>query len=83
MGFNPFKNIIENTDNAGIEMFGNRRMIILDCKYVADYSEEHIVVNLGELNMKIRGDNLTLSSFAYGQSEICGEIVSVEFEKIH
>ena len=82
MGFNPLKNISEDTENAGIELFGNKRMIVLDCKYVVDFSEEIIVLNLGNLNMKIRGDNLVISTFSYGQTDICGEIVSIEFERV-
>ena len=81
LGFNPLKNISESNESAGVELFGNKRMIIFDCKYVVDFSDERIVVNLGDLNMRIRGDNLTISSFCYGQTDIKGEIVSIEFER--
>ena len=81
LGFNPLKNISENTDNAGIELFGNKRMIVFDCKYVVDFSEDCVVLNLGDLDMKVRGDNLIISSFCFGQTDICGEIVSIEFER--
>ena len=81
LGFNPLKNISENTENAGIELFGNKRMIVLDCKYVVDFSEESVVLNLGNLNMKVRGENLVISSFCFGQTVICGEIVCIEFER--
>lgn len=83
MGFNPLKNIADSTENAGVELFGNKRMIVFDCKCVVDYTNNYIVLNLGKLNMKIRGDGLSLSSFSYGQTDISGEIVSVEFEKIN
>lgn len=82
MGFNPFKNIKENTENAGIEMYGNKRMIILDCQCVLDFSENCIVLNLGGLNMRIRGDNLVISTFAYGQTDVSGDIVTIEFERV-
>ncbi len=82
MPLNPLKNIAENNETACIEMFGNKRILIMDCKYVADYSGESIVLNLGNMNVKIRGDDLMLSSFAFGQTDISGEIVSVEFEKV-
>ncbi len=82
MGFNPLKNISEDTENAGIELFGNKRMIVLDCKCVVDFSADCIVLNLGKLNVKIMGEDLVISSFAYGQTDVSGEIVSVEFEKI-
>ena len=81
LGFNPLKIISENSDNAGIELFGNKRMIVLDCRYVVDFSEDSVVLNLGKLNMKVRGDNLGISSFCYGQTDITGEIVSIEFER--
>lgn len=82
MGFNPLKNVKDNTEIAGIEMYGNKRMIVFDCEYVVDFSEDCIVLCLGELNLKIRGDNLVISSFAYGQTDVCGEIVSVDFERV-
>lgn len=81
MAFNPLKNIKEEGNNAGIEMYGNKRMIVFDCKSVVDFSESCIVLCLGDLNIKIRGDNLVMSTFYYGQTDISGEIVSVEFER--
>ncbi len=81
MSLNSLKNITENNGDACIEMFGNKRILITDCKYVADYSGEAIVLNLGDMNVKIRGDGLMLSAFAFGQTDISGDIVSVEFEK--
>ena len=81
MGFNPLRSFSEDVENAGIELFGNKRMIVLDCKYVVDFSEDNVVLNLGTLNMKVRGDNLVISSFCYGQTDICGEIISIEFER--
>ena len=56
-------------------------MIVLDCKYVVDFSEDCVVLNLGNLNMKVRGDNLVISSFCFGQTDITGEIVSIDFER--
>ena len=56
-------------------------MIVLDCKYVVEFSEESVVLNLGNLNMKVRGENLVISSFCYGQTDITGEIVTIEFER--
>ena len=82
MGFNPIKKFSEDTENAGIELFGNKRMIVLDCKYVVDFSEESVVLNLGKLNLRVRGDNPVISSFCFGQTDICGEIVSIEFERV-
>ena len=81
MGFNPLKNITDDAENAMIELFGNKRMVVIDCRYVVDFSEESVVLNLGDMNMRVRGDNLMISSFCYGQTDICGEIVSIEFER--
>lgn len=80
--FNSFKNIKDSTESAGIELFGNKRMIVFDCQCVVDYSGEYIVLNLGKLNLKIKGGDLVLSSFAFGQTDISGDIVSLEFERI-
>lgn len=80
--FNALKNISENTENASVELFGNKRMIVLDCQYVVDFSEESVILNLGKLNMKIRGDNLVIASFCYGQTDIIGDIVSIDFERV-
>ena len=57
-------------------------MVITDCRYVADYSEECIVLNIGELNVKIIGSELVLSSFVYGETCIEGEILNVYFERV-
>lgn len=81
LGFNPLKNISESTESAGIELFGNKRMIVFDCQYVVDFSEDRVVLNLGNMNMSVKGDNLMISSFCYGQTDICGEIVTIEFER--
>ncbi len=82
LGFNPLKNIKEDGNNAGIEMYGNKRMIVLDCECVVDFSENCIVLCIGNLYMKIRGDNLMISTFAYGQTDMTGEIVTIEFERV-
>lgn len=81
MILNPFKSIIEDVRNASIEISGNSKMTVTDCKCVVDYSNEFVVLNIGELNVKIKGDGLVLSSFTYGETNITGEIVSVEFER--
>ena len=80
--FDSFKNMKESTEGAGIELFGNRRAIVFDCQCVVDYSEDFIVLNLGKLNLKIRGEGLVLSSFSFGQTDITGDIVSLEFERV-
>ena len=49
---------------------------------LASSEGENIVLNLGKLNLKIKGDGLVLSSFSFGQTDITGDIVSLEFERI-
>lgn len=79
MKFKALKNAKENIESCAIELYGNKRIIVLDCKCVVDYSQEHIVLNLGELNLKITGKNLVADSFVFGQTDINGEISGVEF----
>ena len=82
MGKKPLKRILEEVNNASFELFFNRKMIITDCRYVADYSQECIVLNIGELNVKIIGVDLVLSSFVYGETCIEGEILNICFERV-
>lgn len=79
MKLKSIKSVKEDFENCAIELYGNKRLIVLDCKCVVDYSQDSIVLNLGELNLKIRGKNLEADSFVYGQTDISGEIESLEF----
>ena len=81
MSINPFKNVIEDVKRAGIELSGNKKMIISDCRYIADYSEAKIVLNIGRLDIEVIGDDLTLSGFSYGETCIEGTIVSICFRE--
>ncbi|MBQ8183876.1 MAG: YabP/YqfC family sporulation protein [Clostridia bacterium] len=76
---NPLKNVSENINNCAIELFADSRVIVTDCKCVIDYSDEHIVLNLGRLNLKITGKNLVADSFVFGQTDIKGKIEKLEF----
>ena len=79
MNLKKIKNVAEDMQSCAIELYGNKRLIVLDCKCVVDYSQDHIVLNLGDLNLKITGENLVADSFVYGQTDINGEIISLEF----
>lgn len=79
MGKNPFKNIIDEVKSSSIELSSNKRMVVTDCKYVADYSKERIVLNIGELDVEVTGEELVLSGFSYGETCIEGTIVSIGF----
>lgn len=79
MKINRLKSVSENINSCAIELFSNTRVIVTDCKCVVDYSEEYIVLNLGDLNLKITGDNLVADSFVFGQTDIKGNIRKLEF----
>ena len=82
MGFNPIKSIKENQQNAVMELYGNNRIVVTDCRCVLDFAEDCIVLDLGNINAKIKGDSLVLSSFGYGLTDVSGDIVSIEFERV-
>ena len=79
MKFNGLKNIKEDINSCAIELYSNKRIIILDCKCVVDYSKDCIVLDLGNLSLRIKGRNLVADSFVFGQTDINGEIISLEF----
>ena len=79
MQLNRLKAVRENTLSCTIELFSNSRVIITDCKCVVDYSKEYMVLNLGDLNLKITGENLVADSFVFGQTDIKGNIKKLEF----
>lgn len=79
MKFNGLKSIKEDINNCAIELYSNKRIIILDCKGVVDYSKDCIVLDLGELSLRIKGKNLVADSFVFGQTDINGDITSLEF----
>ena len=72
-------NIKENLNTPTIELFGNKRVMVFDCKSVIDYSDEIIVLDLGTSRLKITGKNLVADSFVFGQTDITGTIYGVEF----
>ena len=79
MKLSGLKNIKEDLNNCAIELYSNKRIIVLDCKCVVDYSKDCIVLDLGELNLRIKGENLVADSFVFGQTDISGQILSLEF----
>lgn len=60
-------------------MYGNKRIIISDCKSVDDYTGEYIVLELDGYFLRVSGEDLVLESYVFGQADISGVIVSVEF----
>lgn len=74
------KSIEESVSDSTIEIFGNRRIIVMDCKCVVDYSKDSITLDLGNHCIKISGENLIADSFVFGQTDITGEIKALEFK---
>ncbi len=79
MKLKGLKAVSESISSCTIELFSNSRVIVTDCKCVVDYSKEYIVLNLGDLNVKITGEGLVADSFVFGQTDIKGNIKKIEF----
>lgn len=76
---NPIRKLKDDFDLPAIELYLNKRIIITDCQSVIDYTKDSIVLCLGEKNLRVTGRNLTANSFCFGQTDINGEIISLEF----
>ncbi len=79
MKFKSIKKLGENLSLSSIELHSDKRIVIMDCKSVIDYSEDCIVLDIGDKKLKIRGEKLVADSFSFGQTDIKGRIFSVEF----
>jgi hypothetical protein len=76
---NPLKKIKEDFLSPAIELYMDKRLVITDCEGVIDYSENGVVLCLGEKNLRVYGSDLMVNSFCYGQTDITGNITSIEF----
>ncbi len=81
MSLDFLKNISVTPTSPVLQLFSNKRLLVVDCKGVIDYTRDCILLDAGKINVKITGDSLVMSAFGYGQTEITGEIFSVDFEK--
>lgn len=79
MKFPKIKNMKDDINNSVIELYGDKRVLVFDCKSVIDYSDEFIVLDLGAQRVRITGSNLTADSFVFGQTDITGKISTLEF----
>ena len=79
MKFNSMRRMGEALGLSSIELHSDKRLIIMDCKSVIDYSEECIVLDIGDKRLRIRGEGLVADSFSFGQTDIRGRIISLEF----
>ncbi len=79
MKFNLIKNISSDINTPAMELYGNKRIVVFDCKSIIDYSDNIIALDLGEYKVKIEGKGLCADSFAFGQTDITGVIKGLEF----
>ncbi len=79
MRFKNLKKFEENIKSASMEIYGNSRVIVVDCKSVIDYSADCIALDLGNYRVKIKGNDLICDSFVFGQTDITGEIKGIEY----
>ncbi len=71
--------LLPQVGEASLELYGNRRVIVSDCRSVDEYGETSLLLDLGDVRARISGRGLTVASFAFGQADVTGEIVSLEF----
>ncbi len=74
-----FKSFKDESKLGNIELYGNRQIIIDECKGVIDYDETFLKLDLGNIKLKVSGDNLVIESYIYEQMNLKGEIISLEF----
>lgn len=74
-----FDKISAELNAPAIELYSNKRVIVCDCVRVDDYADGYILLELRDYFLKVSGDGLIISSYVFGQADIVGTIVSVEF----
>ena len=67
------------SNEAKIEMLGNREIIIDGCKGIVEYEENLIKLSLGEMLLSISGDDLVITSYDNNISVIRGQISDISF----
>ncbi len=79
MKLNLINKINSDINTPAIELYGDKRVVVFDCKSIIDYSENVITLDLGENVLTITGVSLRADSFTFGQTDITGKIISLEF----
>lgn len=64
---------------AHIELFANTSAGIEGCRGIVEYSEDKIVMNLGNVCAKFCGTDLIIRSFDGEAAVICGTFHTIEF----
>ena len=68
-----------NTENAFMEMRGDREILIDGCSMLLEYNEEAVVLLLGKQKLKICGEKLCMDLLNESRMAVSGKIDSVEF----
>lgn len=72
---------VSRGDIPYIEMHGNGEAVIDGCKGVLEYTEEAISLNAGACVLRFCGNHMTIKAYSESQTEIYGDIQSVEFTR--
>ena len=72
---------VSRGDIPYIEMLGNGEAVIDGYKGVLEYTAEAISLNAGSCVIRFCGNNMTIKAYSESQTEIYGDIQSVEFTR--
>lgn len=61
--------------------FSNEKVVVGNYKGIVLYSDKNIEINTDKYLLKIKGENLSIKYMTKEELEICGGVLSIEFEK--
>lgn len=64
-----------------LEMNNEKELFICGCKGILAYTDEKITLDTGGPEISVRGENISMLSYADGDIYIIGTIMSIEFEQ--
>lgn len=79
------KRNIDETQNlstasaARIQLFGNSEAIVEGCCAILEYSSDRIKIDIGNKVVSFSGLNLSMNDYNLSQTNIKGDIISIEF----
>lgn len=73
------KKPLTNLDGS-IEIIGSNRVIVEDIMSIVEYSEEHIIIDIGSRMLNIFGQSLEIYDYFNKSLIIDGKVNSVTFE---
>lgn len=62
-----------------LEISGNRKVIIEECKGILEYSEKQIRVNTEKFILRFQGSDLQITAMTQDSIVLCGQIERLEF----